>query len=415
MKIINIVGREIFDSRGFPTIACDIYLEDGSIATASVPAGKSKSNYEAKELRDADRLMGMGVSCAVDVIKNIIEPQFLGKVPNAIQMDLDLIQMDGTPDKSKLGANAMLAFSMAMYRAHAMVEEIQLFDFIALVSGSDTVSLPMPMINLINGGLHADNNLAIQEYLVIPYGALSIKVALESSVLLFNKIREILALEGKSTLVGDEGGFAPAFDSATEPFDLILKAIEELEMQDVFTMGIDVAASRFYDVEKGSYDFNGVNKSSKQMIDWYSKLIKKYKLHSIEDGLAQDDWAGWIALTDKLGQDVQIAADDLFATNSERIIKGIELGVANTVVIKPNQIGTVTETLQAIQLCKEQGLDTIVSNRSGETCDTFIVDIAVGASTTYIKCGGLSRGERMAKYNRLLEIDHNLTNIVTSE
>lgn len=414
MKILNIIGKEVFDSRGFPTIECEIHLEDGFIARASVPTGASKSKYEAFELRDGgERLFGNGVLKAVDSIDKVIAPHFLGKKINAVEMDLEMIQLDGTADKSKLGANAILAVSMALYRAHAYAAQTELFNFIGLVFDSDTVTLPVPMINFINGGTHADNNLLIQEYLVIPYGAPNIRLAIECSIVLFNTLKDILQENGKATSVGDEGGFAPKFANEGEPFDYILKAIKKSELDpDMFCLGVDVAASQYYDLDSGLYTFNGIQKTTNEMISWNKSLVKKYNLFSVEDGLSQDDWGGWIKLNDKLGDDIHIIADDLFATNPERILKGIEFGACNSVVIKPNQIGTITETLQSIQICKDNGLSTIVSHRSGETNDTFIVDLSVGASTNYLKCGGLTHSERMEKYNRLLEIENLLTSII---
>lgn len=414
MKIINIIGKEILDSRGTPTVSCEIHLENEKIVSASIPAGTSTGKYEANELRDKDdRLMGKGVTKAVDIINNDIAPQFLGKEPSAISMDLEMIQMDGTENKSKLGANSILAVSMAMYRAHALSLNMELFDFIALACGSDTVSIPYPMINFINGGVHADNNLDIQEFLVIPCGARNMKSAMEVSLLLFNNLKEILRQEGKSTLVGLEGGFAPNFDYQLEPFEYIKRAIEESGFdEDMFTMAIDVAASQLYDEQMELYSIDNDKKSTDDMIEWYKKLIAKYNLHSIEDGLAQDDWTGWIKLVNELGKKINIVGDDLFASNPERIAKGIEFNAANCAIIKPNQVGTITESLQAIKLCKEYGFSTIVSHRSGETNDTFIVDMAIGGNTNYIKCGGLTRGERIAKYNRLLEIERILTSLI---
>lgn len=409
MKILNIVGREILDSRGLPTVACDIILEDGACLSASVPAGSSKGKYESIELRDGDdRLMGLGVTKAVNIINNIIAPLFVGKEPNAVQYDLDMIQLDGTTNKSKLGANAILAVSMAMYKAHAYIENIHLYDFIAIVSGSDTISLPIPMINFINGGMHADNNLSIQEYLVIPYGAANVQEAIDKSVTLFYFLKQLLKINGKKVLTGDEGGFASDFSNDAEPIEFILKAIEEANLgTDLFALGIDVAASQLY--KDHTYKFDGSVLDTEDLIKWYVQLCDAYNIYSIEDGLAEDDIKGWSTLTKAIGDSTLIVGDDLFATNPERIAYGIEHSLANAAVIKPNQIGTITESLQAIQLCQEYGMATIVSHRSGETTDTFIVDLAVGSNATHVKCGGLSRGERISKYNRLLEIENILS------
>jgi len=352
---------------------------------------------------------------AVEIINNIIGPNFIGKEPNAVQMDLEMMQMDSI-EKAELGANSTLAVSMAMYRAHAQLLEIELYNFIAMVSGANSVSLPIPMINLINGGAHADNNLDIQEYLLIPYAAQNVKSSLESSLEVFYKLKNLLKSNGKSTTMGLEGGFASNFENNTEPFDFILQAIEGAGFEsDKFLLGIDAAASQFYDAKKELYLIDSEYRNADEMIEWYATLLKQYNLYSLEDGLQQDDLTGWIKLTKTFGNKMCIVADDIFATNAARIAKGLEYNIGNSVIIKPNQIGTITETLQAIQLCKENGLSTIASHRSGETNDTFIVDLAVGASTNYIKCGGLSRGERVEKYNRLLEIEAELNGLVMSE
>lgn len=416
MIIESILAKEILDSRGIPTIHCAITFEDNSYVEASVPAGTSIGKYEAIEMRDGKkRLDGLGVLKAVDIINNTIAPNFIGKEPNAVQMDLELMQMDNI-EKTNLGANSTLAVSMAMYRAHAQLLETDLYNFIALVSGSDTVSLPIPMINLINGGTHADNNLDIQEYLLIPYAAQNIKASIESSLSVFIKLRKLLKSNGKSTSTGLEGGFASNFENDLEPLDYIIQAIEAAGFEkEKFLLGINVAASQLYDQKKELYKINSDYKNSDEMIEWYDQILKLYNLYSIEDGLQQDDLAGWIKLTQKFGNKMCIIADDIFATNPARIAKGLEYSIGNSVIIKPNQIGTITETLQAIQVCKENGLTTIASCRSGETNDTFIVDLAVGASTNYIKCGGLERGERIEKYNRLLEIENELNGLTMSE
>lgn len=416
MEITSIQAKEILDCRGIPTISCAIMLDDNTYVESSVPAGTCVGKYEAKEKRDGGkRLEGLGVQNAINIINNIIGPNFIGKEPNAVQMDLEMMQFD-TIEKSELGANSTLAVSMALYRAHAQLLDIELYNFIAMVSGANTVSLPIPMINIINGGAHADNNLDVQEYLLIPYAAQNVKTSIESSLEVFNKLRQLLKSNGKSTLLGLEGGFAPNFENNTEPFDFILQAITQAGFEtEKFLLGIDVAASQIYDANKGLYLINNEYKNSAQMLEWYESLLKQYNLYSIEDGLQQDDLEGWIKLTKTFGNKMCIIADDIFATNPARIAKGLEYNISNSVIIKPNQIGTITETLQAIQLCKENGLSTIASHRSGETNDTFIVDLAVGASTNYIKCGGLARGERIEKYNRLLEIEHELNGLVMSE
>lgn len=410
MKITNIHAYEIFDSRGLPTVRCAVVLDDGATVESSVPSGTSCSRHEAIELRDGgQRLMGKGVLRAVEIVNTVIAPVFIGKEPNAVQMDLDMIQMDNSENKSLLSANAMLAVSMAIYRAHAHIERCELFELIAMLYGADTVSLPIPMINFINGGIHARNNLAIQEYLVIPYGARNFRHAIEISVQLFYVLKELFLVNDKSVAIGEEGGFAPSFASDEEPFDYLIDALEQANFtgDGLFAFGIDVAASQLYDQQMRLYKFDERDfKTADQMILWYEHLVHHYPLYSIEDGLQEDDWHGWQSLMKKFDQSVQIIGDDLFASNPSRIMYGIETSAANAAVIKPNQIGTVTESLQALKLCQEHGLTTIVSHRSGETEDTFIADLAVGASATHIKAGGLTRGERLAKYNRLLAIEN---------
>jgi len=407
MLITNIHAREILDSRGIPTVLCTLTLDDCLLINASVPAGISVSKYEAKELRDGGkRLAGQGVLKIVRNINEIIAPKLVGKEPNAVQMDLELVKLDGTESKEKLGANSTLPVSMALYRAHAQMLETELFNFIALVSGSETVSLPVPMINLINGGAHADNNLDIQDYLLIPYASQNMKESIESSLLVFYNLEKLLKSNNKSTLFGQVGGFASDFENNIEPLDFILEAIEQAGFEsEKFLLGLDVAASHFYDLKKEKYYFNGKYLTADDLIEFYSMLLKQYNLYSIEDGIWQDDINGWVKLTEKLGKKMCIIADDIFSTNPARIAKGIEYAISNSVVIKPNQIGTITETLQAIQICQENGLSTITSHRAGDTCDDFIVDLAVGASTNYIKCGGFQGSERTSKYNRLLEIE----------
>jgi len=409
MKITHIQAFEIFDSRGLPTIACKITLDDGMIVRSSVPVGLSVGHHEALELRDGgQRLMGKGVQKAVEIVNTIIAPVFVGKEPNSVQVDLDMIQMDGSENKSLLGANSMLAVSMAMYRAHAYAENMELFELIAMLYGADTVSLPIPMVNVINGGVHAASNLSVQEYLVVPYGAQNFRSAMEYLVQLFNVLKQMLVANGKSVALGDEGGFAASFSSDTEPLDFLMDVFEQSNFlnNSLFAVGLDVAASQLYDPKIRLYKFKDNDlKTTEQMIDWYVQCSKNYPLYSIEDGLHEDDWQGWSTMMKTFGDSIQVVGDDLFASHPERIVEGIEQEAANAVVIKPNQLGTITESLQSLKLCQEQGLTTIVSHRSGETCDTFIADLAVGSSATHIKTGGCARGERVAKYNRLLEIE----------
>jgi enolase len=412
MKIKHILGREIFDSRGWPTVQCEIILENDQSVLASVPAGISTGDYEAVELRDGGkRLFGQGVLKAISNIDQIIAPVLVNHEPNAIEMDLKIIELDGTADKSRLGANAMLAVSTALYKAEALVEGLEPYELIAALMDEDTVSIPYPLINIINGGLHANNNLQIQEFLIVPIGAPTFRSAFEMGVLVYHELKELLKSNGKSVAVGEEGGFACDFKSDYEALDFLLAAIERVSEQHPLScvIALDMAASYFYDTETHLYKWRDKHLTSDEMIAFYQELIGKYPIYSIEDGLSQDDWQGWAAMTKALENKVQVVGDDLFATNIYRIALGVEEHAATSVIIKPNQIGTITETLQAIHFSKSYGLNTIVSHRSAETEDSFIADLAVGSSAGQIKAGSCARGERLAKYNRLLGIEDTLT------
>jgi enolase len=412
MKIIKVAGREIFDSRGEPTIECVLVLENGVEVCASVPSGISRGQHEAAELRDGgSRVMGLGVQKAIEQLETIIAPELLGREPHLIEFDLKMLDMDGTENKSRLGANTMLAVSTAVAKAQALVEELEPYEFIALLCNLESVSLPFPMFNIINGGLHANNNLPIQEFLVMPVGTANFRAALEVTTELFHTLKKLLHENQRSTAVGDEGGFASQFYDVEEVFDFIMAAIDTVctPREDVgFVLALDVAASRLYDSKMKIYTLGTKTFSTDELICWYESLANQYPIYSIEDGLSERDWKGWAKMTKKLSEKLQIVGDDIFATSADRILKGMEDGIANATIIKPNQIGTITETLQAIKLCKEQRMNIIVSHRSGETNDTFIADLAVGTSSGQIKAGGCMRGERMAKYNRLLQIEDQL-------
>lgn len=411
MKIVEIIAREIYDSRGWPTVQCDIILDDDSIVSASVPAGLSRSKYESRELRDGGkRLWGMGVLKAIDNIENVIAPELVGQEVHALDMDFKMIEIDGTPDKSHLGANAILAVSMALYRAHAHAEGVELYELIAYICGAESVTLPFPLLNVINGGLHSDSGLGIQEFMIVPVGAADFRSSLELSVTVFHELKNVLKKHGKSTAVGDEGGFAPHFRNYFEALDILMEVLDKVDAGEdgKCVIGLDVAASQLYDHTFGLYQWGDRKITTNELIGEYEALINQYPIYSIEDGLDEDDWAGWQSLTAILESKAQVVADDIFATNIHRIARGIEEKVSTGVIIKPNQVGTITETLQAIRECKESDLNTIVSHRSGETEDTFIADLAVGASVGQIKAGGCCRSERLAKYNRLLEIEDTL-------
>ena len=411
MKITKVVGREIFDSRGMPTLECEITLDSDVRVCASVPSGVSNSSYEAVELRDGgDRLMGKGIAKAIDKLENIIAPIILGQEPDLISMDLQLLELDGTEDKSHLGANTMLAASMALCRAQAVVHNMETYELIAHICGIESVSMPFPLFNLINGGKHANNGLTIQEIMIMPVGAKSFRESVEHAVIIFNNLKKLLAHHGKSTAVGDEGGFAPEFADDIEALDFLMEAIATsgIEEHESIVLALDMAASNMYDHKTQLYTWQGQTLSSQELVNVYGQLAEAYPLYSLEDGLSESDAEGWPLLMSKFGETLQIVGDNIFATNPHRIMAGAQQLLANAVVIKPNQIGTVTETLQAIKVCKANDLNTIISHRSGETNDTFIVDLAVGTNSGQIKAGGCSRGERWAKYNQLLRIEDTL-------
>ena len=410
MKITRITGKEIFDSRGIPTVMCEMSLDDGTVVCAEVPSGTSKGDHEAMELRDGgSRLFGMGVSKAIHNIDHIIAPELIGKTPDVVIADALMRRIDPTSDKSILGANATLAVSYAVCRAQAAANGLHLFELISALYDTESVSLPFPYFNMVNGGAHADNQFPIQEIMIAPIGAQNFRVGLEAAMEVFHEFQKLLHSKGKSTAVGQEGGCAPIFSSYTEPFDLLTQAIASAGHEGTFVFGIDVAANQLYDRESGLYRWGKEKVTSSDLIGIYTELFNKYSLYSIEDGCSEHDVAGWQSLYAQLGESTQIAGDDLFVTNIEAIARGIENELAGAVIIKPNQVGTVTESLEAIELCHQAGLNPIISHRSGETTDTFIADLAVGTSAGQIKAGGCSRGERIAKYNRLLWIEDMLT------
>ena len=409
--IAEVVGREIIDSRGNPTVEADLFLETGAVGRASVPSGASTGKHEALELRDKDprRYLGKGVQKAVQHIHRVIAPKLLGRdAHDQKEIDAAMLQWDGTPNKSRLGANAILAVSLACAKAAADDLGVPLFQYLG---GLSATHLPLPMMNILNGGAHADNNLDLQECMILPVGAKSFREALRMGVEVFHHLKAVLKAKGYKTSVGDEGGFAPDLRSNEEAFSLILEAIAKAGYRpgrDV-ALGIDAAATEFY--KNGFYLLKAEKrpkKTSEEMISYYEGLIKKYPIVSIEDGLAEDDWKGWKAMTLRLGKKIQLVGDDLFVTNPDRLAKGIREAVANAILIKLNQIGTLTETLEVIDMAKRAGYKTIISHRSGETEDTVIADIAVATNALQIKTGSLSRSDRLAKYNQLLRIEEDL-------
>jgi len=405
--ILYIIGREILDSRGNPTVEAEVHLDSEIMAIAAVPSGASTGEREAIELRDGDkkRYGGKGVLKAVSNIDNISDELWGTDSLLQGQIDKIMIDMDGTPNKAKLGANAILAVSMAVARASALELNIPLYRYLG---GVNAKTLPVPMSNILNGGAHADNNVDIQEFMIMPLGAKSFKQALQMNAEVFHSLKAILKKRGLVTSVGDEGGFAPNLASNEEAFIVIVEAIKTagyIPGKDIY-LAIDAAASSFY--KDGKYLFEGKKVSSDAMIKYYESMIAKYPICSIEDGLAENDWTGWKKMNAKLGSKIQIVGDDVFVTNPKIIAKGIKDNIANSVLIKLNQIGTVTETIDAINMAHKAGWTTVVSHRSGETGDTFIADLAVALNTGQIKTGSISRSERIEKYNQLLRIEEEL-------
>ncbi|MFZ5595483.1 MAG: phosphopyruvate hydratase [Bacillota bacterium] len=408
MKIVAVNAREILDSRGNPTVEVDVVLEDGYMGRAAVPSGASTGTREALELRDKDenRFQGKGVLKAVNNVNSIIAPHIIG-IDSLEQrvVDKTMIELDGTKDKSRLGANAVLGVSMATARAAANSLGIPLFQYIG---GLTANTLPVPMMNVLNGGRHADNNIDTQEFLIVPAGAPNFREALRMGAEVFHSLKAVLKGRGQNTSVGDEGGFAPNLGSTDEALQIIVEAIEKsgyIPGKDVF-LALDPAASEFY--RNGEYQFEGARKSSQDMVEFYTKLVDKYPIVSVEDGLAENDWEGWKVLSDTLGGKIQLVGDDIFVTNPEIFKKGIAEGIANSILIKLNQIGTVSETMETMAMASKAGYTTVISHRSGETEDTFIADFSVGTGAGQIKTGSLSRSERVAKYNQLLRIEEEL-------
>jgi enolase len=409
-EIVEVKGREIIDSRGNPTVEVDVALACGAVGRAAVPSGASTGTREALELRNkrAKRYGGKGVTTAINNVNTTIAKGILG-MDAADQMALDhaMISMDGTANKSKLGANAMLGVSMAVTRAAAQAYGLPLYRYLG---GVNARVLPIPMMNVINGGEHAANNLDIQEFMIIPFGAKSFSHAIQMGAETFHTLKKILKGKGLNTAVGDEGGFAPDLGSNEEALAYIIEAIEQAGYQPGKEMGLalDAAASEFY--SKGKYVLKSENRklSAAQMIEYYAQLVEKYPILSIEDGLAEQDWKNWQMMTEQLDEVIQLVGDDIFVTNPKILAKGIEDGVANSVLIKLNQIGTVTETLDAIEMADQAGYTTVISHRSGETEDTFIADLAVAVNAGQIKTGSMSRTDRIAKYNQLIRIEEEL-------
>lgn len=411
--IIDVLAREILDSRGNPTIEVEVMLESGIIGRAAVPSGASTGEHEAVELRDGDkaRYLGKGVTKAVENVNEKIADQII-ELDAADQVAIDqlLINLDGTENKSNLGANAILGVSLACAKATSQTLDLPLYRYIG---GTNARTLPVPMMNILNGGKHADNNVDFQEFMIMPVGAPSFSEALRMGAETFHALKSVLSAKGYNTAVGDEGGFAPNLRSNDEAVEVILEAINKTgyKIGSEIALALDVASSEMFLKDKKMYQFFKSDKSEKtseQMVEFYQNWVNKYPIISIEDGLDENDWEGWSLLTDRIGEKIQLVGDDLFVTNTKRLIKGIEEGIANSILIKVNQIGTLTETLDAIEMAKTAGFTNVISHRSGETEDTTIADIAVATNAGQIKTGSLSRTDRIAKYNQLLRIEEEL-------
>lgn len=410
--IAKIEARQILDSRGNPTVEVDVITENGIMGRAAVPSGASTGAHEAVELRDGDkgRFMGKGVTKAVHNVNDIINRELNGaSVFNQVMIDLVLQSLDGTENKSALGANAILGVSLAVAKAAAIESGQPLYRYIGGVSAN---TLPIPMMNILNGGAHADNKIDIQEFMIMPVGAPTFSEGLRMGTEIFHHLKAVLKKAGHSTNVGDEGGFAPNLGSNEEAIEIVLKAIETAGYkpgQDVY-IALDAAATEFYDAKKKRYSFESTGKemSSEEMVDYWMNWIKKYPILSIEDGMSEDDWSGWKLLSDKVAGKIQLVGDDLFVTNSKRLQQGIDQGIANSILVKVNQIGTLTETIEAVNLAKNNSYTSVMSHRSGETEDTTIADLAVALNCGQIKTGSASRSDRIAKYNQLLRIEEQL-------
>lgn len=412
-EIVDIYAREILDSRGNPTLECEVFLESGAFGRAAVPSGASTGEREALELRDGDkgRYLGKGVLQAVDNVNNRIADELIGmEASDQVGIDQRMLEMDGTEFKSNLGANAILGVSLAVAKAAAEEAGLPLYKYIG---GANARELPLPMMNIINGGAHADNNVDIQEFMIMPAGACCFAEALRMGAEIFHALKGVLKAKGYNTAVGDEGGFAPNLKSNEEALEVIMEAIVKAGYkpgEDVL-LALDVASSELFDKEKGIYTLENEaqkEKTREDMVSFYENLVNKYPIISIEDGMAENDWDGWKLMTDRLGKKIQIVGDDLFVTNPAILKEGIQKGIANSILIKLNQIGTLTETLEAIEMAKRAGYTTVISHRSGETEDTTLADLAVAVNAGQIKTGSLCRTDRVAKYNQLLRIEDEL-------
>ncbi|MGI6091858.1 MAG: phosphopyruvate hydratase [Veillonellaceae bacterium] len=411
--IVDVFAREIMDSRGNPTVEVDVVLDDGTLGRAAVPSGASTGAYEAVELRDGDkgRYLGKGVLKAVQNVNELIAPELIGmEALDQVSIDKLMLEIDGTPNKGKLGANAILGVSMAVAKAAAAASNMPLYQYLG---GFNTKELPVPMMNILNGGKHADNNVDIQEFMVMPVGAESFAQALRMCAEVYHGLKGVLKARGLNTAIGDEGGFAPNLASNEQAIEVIIEAITKAGYKpgEEICIALDVAATELYKDGKYNLEGEGVVKTAAEMVEYYAHLVEKYPVISIEDGMSEDDWEGWALLTERLGGKIQLVGDDLFVTNTERLSQGIAKGVANSILVKVNQIGTLTETFDTIEMAKRAGYTCVISHRSGETEDSTIADIAVAVNAGQIKTGAPARTDRVAKYNQLLRIEEELGDV----
>lgn len=412
-SIEEIIAREILDSRGNPTVEVEVWLDDGTMGRAAVPSGASTGAHEALEMRDGDktRFLGKGVMDAVRNVNELIAPELINyPVTEQAAIDQTMLDLDGTPNKAKLGANAILGVSLACAKAAAESQGLPLYRYLGGVNAKD---LPVPMMNILNGGKHADNTVDIQEFMVMPIGACCWADALRMCAEVYHNLAKVLKSKGLSTAIGDEGGFAPNLKNSEETIEVILEAITNAGYKpgEQFMIALDPAATEMFNDGVYNFEGEGVKRTSAEMVDYWESLVNKYPIISIEDGMAEDDWDGWVALTKRIGDKVQIVGDDLYVTNVERLKKGIELGASNSILIKVNQIGSLTETLDTIELAKKNNMTAVVSHRSGETEDTFIADLVVATNAGQIKTGAPARSERVAKYNQLIRIEEDLADV----
>jgi enolase len=410
--IVSVYGREVLDSRGNPTVEVEVVLDDGAFGHAIVPSGASTGAFEAVELRDGDpaRFLGKGVLTAVDNVNEVIEPELLGMdATDQRSVDSALLELDGTPNKSRLGANAILGTSLAVAKAAAESTELTLYSY---VGGANAHTLPVPMMNILNGGAHADNNVDLQEFMVMPVGAPSFAEGLRWCAEIYHTLKKVLHERGLGTGVGDEGGFAPNLGSNEEALQVIVEAVKKAGYTpgEQVRFALDPASTEFFDATRGVYVLAGEGRelTPAEMVEYYAGLVDRYPIVSIEDGMAEEDWEGWKLITERLGDRIQLVGDDLFVTNTERLARGISMGVANSILIKLNQIGSLTETLECIEMAKRAGYTCVISHRSGESEDTTIADVAVAVNAGQIKTGAPARSDRVAKYNRLLRIEEEL-------